>query len=102
MKHLTEEELIAHYYSEDGCKAEAQNHLQACKPCAQAYEELSKLLRSVHAPEVPLRSSEYGAQVWQSIQGSLRPYEPTRKRSFYRWSHSGPGESGNTLTPGLW
>jgi hypothetical protein len=85
MKHLTEEELIEHYYSEDFYKAEAEVHLQACKHCAQAYEELGKLLGSVRAPEAPVRGSEYGAQVWQSIQGSLRPYQAKRKRSFFRW-----------------
>jgi hypothetical protein len=85
MKHLTEEELIEHYYSEDFYKAEAEMHLQACKHCAQAYEELGKLLGSVRAPEPPARSAEYGAQVWQSIQGSLQPYQPKKKLSYFRW-----------------
>ncbi len=85
MKHLTEEEMIGHYYSEDFCKAEAETHLRACKRCAQTYEEFGKLLGSVHAPGVPLRGSEYGAQVWQSIQGSLQPYGPKRKGRFFHW-----------------
>lgn len=89
MKHLTEEELIEHYYSEDLYKAESEAHLQACKHCAQAYDELGKLLSSVHAPEPPARSAEYGAQVWQSIQGSLRPYQPKTKRSYFRWPQLG-------------
>jgi hypothetical protein len=84
MKHLTEEELIEHYYSEDFYKAEAELHLQACRHCAQAYEELGKLLGSVHPPEPPVRNSEYGVQVWQSIQGSLQPYPAKRKRSYFR------------------
>jgi len=85
MKHLTEDEMISHFYSEDLCQAEAEIHLQTCKRCAQAYEEFSQLLRSVHAPGVPRRGSEYAAQVWQSIQESLQPYRPMRKRSFFRW-----------------
>ena len=40
MKHLTEEELVEHYYGEDLYKADAELHLQACGQCAQAYEEL--------------------------------------------------------------
>jgi hypothetical protein len=87
MKHLTEEELIEHYYSEDFYKADAEVHLQACKRCAQAYEELGRLLGSVRAPEPPARNSEYGAQVWQSIQGQLRPYQPKNKRSYFRLPH---------------
>ena len=85
MKHLTEEEMIGHFYSEDLRPAEAEIHLQACKQCAQAYEEIRELLRSVQAPGVPLRGSEYGAQVWQSIQGSLPPYQPMRKRPIFHW-----------------
>jgi len=87
MKHLTEEEMIEHYYSEDFYKAEAELHLQACKHCAQAYEEIGKLLRSIRSPEMPARSSDHGAQVWQSIQGSLQPYASKRKRSYFRWFH---------------
>src|SRR5215469_16172400 len=85
MKHLTEEEMIGLFYSEDLRAAEAETHLQACQQCAQAYEEFSTLLRSVQAPGVPLRDSEYGAQVWQSIQGSLPPYRPMRKRPIFSW-----------------
>ncbi len=85
MRHLTNEEMIEHYYSEDFYKADAEIHLQACKQCAQAYEELGKLLGSVRAPETPARSSDYGEQVWRSIQGSLRPYESKRKRSWFHW-----------------
>jgi hypothetical protein len=85
MKHLSEEEMIAHYYSGDSCKAEVEIHLQACKQCGEVYEEFSKLLRSVHAPDVPLRGSEYGAQVWRSIQGALHPYGPNRKRRLFQW-----------------
>ena len=85
MKHLTEEEMIGLFYSEDLRAAEAETHLQACQQCAQAYEEFSTLLRSVQAPGVPLRGSEYGAQVWQSIQGSLPPYRPMRKRPIFSW-----------------
>ena len=39
MNHLTEEELIAHAYSEDG-KDAAQQHLGACGECAKAYTAL--------------------------------------------------------------
>jgi hypothetical protein len=91
MKHLTEEEIIEyyyvieHYYSEDFSKTETEIHLQRCKQCAQAYEEFSALLGSVRATGVPLRGSEYGAQVWESIQRSLQPYGPKRKSSFFHW-----------------
>ena len=86
MKHLTEEELVEHYYGEDLYKADAELHLQACGQCAQAYEELGKLLGTLRSAEPPARGAEYGAQVWQSIQGSLPRYPEKKKRfSFFAW-----------------
>ena len=85
MKHLTEEEMIEHYYSEDLYKADAEIHLQACKQCSQSYAELDKLLGSVRASEPPARSVHYGDQVWQSIQGALQPYQAKQKRNFFQW-----------------
>lgn len=85
MKHLTEEEMIEHYYSEDFYKAETEMHLQACKQCSQAYAELGKLLGSVRAPEAPVRGPEYGEQVWRSIRGLLPAYLPKPKARLFHW-----------------
>jgi hypothetical protein len=83
MKHLTEEELINHYYAEDFHKAEVEAHLRICPPCAWAYDELGRLLSNVRAPETPVRDSEYGARVWHSIQASLEPYRVKQKRRLF-------------------
>jgi hypothetical protein len=85
MKHLTEEELIDHYYAEDLYKADAEAHLQACSLCAQAYDDLGKLLASARAPQPPVPSADYGAHVWHSIQSQLQPYQPKQKRSYLHW-----------------
>jgi hypothetical protein len=85
MKHLTEEEMIEHYYAEGFSKPKAELHLQACKSCLQTYEELGSLLGGIRAPESPDRGPQYGAQVWESIQGSLQPYSGEHKRRFFLW-----------------
>jgi hypothetical protein len=89
MKHLTQEELIEHYYSEDFYKVEAELHLQACKHCSQAYDELGKLLGGIRGPEPPARSAEYGNEVWRSIQGSLAPYPKKSKVIRMPWRQFG-------------
>jgi hypothetical protein len=86
MKHLTEEEMIEHYYSEDLRKADVEAHLRVCTPCSRAYEELGRLLGSIRSTEIPQHGPEYGTQVWQSIRGSLLAYQPKRKRSFFHWA----------------
>jgi hypothetical protein len=85
MRHLTDEELIDHYYAEDLYKAEAEIHLQDCGRCAQAYEELGRVLGSVQAPEAPARNSDYGEHVWQAIRREVQPYQTKKKRSYFQW-----------------
>jgi hypothetical protein len=83
MNHLTEEQLVAHYFAEDANRVVAETHLRICSRCDQAYEEISSAL-AVRAPEPPARESGYGKRLWQSIEAPLRPY-PATKRSYFSW-----------------
>ena len=79
MKHLSEEELIEHYYEESGRGADAERHLKACSACARCFAELRRDLDGVKRLAPPARGEGYGEQVWQSIRGSLPVYEkPSR------------------------
>ena len=52
MSHLGDEELILHYYSEDGPGlATIGRHLKTCAQCARAYEALAHTLDAVTPPE---------------------------------------------------
>lgn len=91
MRHLTEEELIEHYCAGDlrvrgFLKTEAELHMQACNQCARAYQEIVRVLGAVHGPEPPVRSADYGTQVWQAIQGQLPEYRTKRKWSEVFWT----------------
>jgi hypothetical protein len=72
MKHLSKEQLIEHYYGEDG--ADVKHHLEICRECADAYAALGRDLGALKAPEAPDRASLYGEQVWGSISNSLPAY----------------------------
>ncbi|HVZ22819.1 MAG TPA: hypothetical protein VG871_17220 [Vicinamibacterales bacterium] len=53
MSHLSDDDLVLHYYGEDGAEAVvAERHLQSCGRCAQAYEALTRILRAVTAPDI--------------------------------------------------
>ena len=80
MNHLTEEELIAHAYSEDGM---AQQHLGTCGECAKAYAALRSDLAEMKFTAPPVRDALYGKRVWESISGSLPAYE-MRKAQWLR------------------
>jgi hypothetical protein len=88
MNHLTEEQLILHYYGEDfgepagietahvGSLA-IEQHLDDCTECRSMYTSLQRVLNIVDSMPVPERPADYGAQVWQRISDRL----PARRRS---------------------
>ena len=87
MNHLTEEELILHYYSEEGDAFAAEQHLDQCEACRAHYSALQRVLNVVDTLPVPARSEEYGGEVWRRIEGRI----PSRRRwwvleSPWRWA----------------
>jgi succinate dehydrogenase/fumarate reductase cytochrome b subunit len=52
VNHLSDDELVLHYYGEDGPHIVAvERHLRACAKCARAYEALVRSLDAVTPPE---------------------------------------------------
>ena len=84
MNHLTEEQLVLHYYGEEGAALETAQHLEQCDDCRALFGSLQRTLNVVDSMPIPERGGEYGAQVWQSLKGKL----PARR---WRWIwSSGP------------
>lgn len=53
MNHLNDDELVLHYYHEDGPDlVTAARHLETCVDCARAYEGLARTLRAVTPPDI--------------------------------------------------
>jgi hypothetical protein len=80
MNHLSEEQLILHYYGEPGEPGEpgdsgdalaCEHHLEECGDCRALYASLERVLNVVDSLPVPERSAEYGAQVWRRIEHSV-------------------------------
>jgi anti-sigma-K factor RskA len=86
MKHLSEEQLILHYYGEegDGEAAEAlavELHLEECGDCRGLYGSVQRVLNVMDSVPVPDRPADYGAQVWQR----LAPRLPSARRQWWSW-----------------
>jgi hypothetical protein len=84
-QHLSEEEMIDHYYGETTQSSRAERHLKACVRCADEYSALERDLGGVKALVPPLRGEGYGQEVWGAIRGSLTPYEARK----WRWPSLG-------------
>lgn len=68
MNHLTEEQLILHYYGEEGGDALAcERHLDECDACRGFYASLQRVLNAVDAMPVPDCGAEFGERVWARI-----------------------------------
>jgi uncharacterized protein with PIN domain len=61
MTHLSEEQLVQHYY-DDG-EREIAEHLQSCESCGARMQKLKAVMESIEIP-VPERDENYGATVW--------------------------------------
>jgi hypothetical protein len=68
MTHLSEEQLILHYYRE----SDASEHLQACEPCRAEFERLAEALDACNHYTVPERPAEYETMLWQRIAPEFR------------------------------
>jgi hypothetical protein len=95
MNHLSEEQLILHYYGEPGDAVETEQHLDQCGDCRALYGSLQRLLNTMDSLPVPERDAEYAARVWQKIEHSLAP----RRRSWFwaprwRWAFAGAAFAG--------
>lgn len=88
MNHLTDEELLQHYYGEG--RPEDTQHLAACPACFAAFATLREDMEQISsavATTVPLRDAE---QVWNPLRASLIPHasKPNQKRSWFHLRRS--------------
>jgi hypothetical protein len=95
MNHLSEEELILHYYGEEGETLTVERHLEDCGECRAVYGGLQRVLNVVDSLPVPDRAADYGARVWKRIERQI----PGRRRlwalpSPWRWAAVGAAFAG--------
>ena len=80
MMHLTDEQLVLHFYGDNDDRKIAE-HLEECDACRTGMERIALVLNAVEMP-VPERSEEYGAQVWHNLRGFLPENE--KKESWWQ------------------
>jgi hypothetical protein len=95
MNHLTEEQLILHYYGEEGDALSAEQHLDDCNTCRDLFASLQRVLNVVDSLPVPDPGAEYATRVWSQIEGRL----PSRRRFLvpvfpWRWLAAGAAFAG--------
>src|SRR5204862_8186611 len=82
MQHLTEEQLVAHYYRDDDTPAAANEHLASCAACSAELDAISRVLAAVTDAPVPERGDDYGTKVWSRLRWRLGA---PRRRKQWQW-----------------
>lgn len=82
MQHLTEEQLVAHYYRDEDAPAAANEHLSSCADCAAEFDSITRVLALVKEAPVPERGDDYGEQVWTRLRWRLGA--PSRRKQ-WQW-----------------
>jgi hypothetical protein len=97
MSHLSEEQLILHYYGEadsdsggaGGAALAAEVHLEDCAECRAAYAALQRVLNVVDGLAVPVRAPDYGTQVWERVSSRIPGRRRLRWPAPLRWAAAG-------------
>jgi hypothetical protein len=78
MNHISDDDLVLHYYGEGRNHPAVDAHLSACPACRERFESLSQDLGLVSSLEAPERGEGYEAQVWAHVRPQLerRPARP--------------------------
>jgi hypothetical protein len=71
VKHLSEEQLISHYYGELDNPLEAVKHLESCEACCGRFAALDNDLSLMKAATIPDRPDDYGRRTWQRLEPRL-------------------------------
>ena len=95
MNHLTEEELILHYYGEEGDALAAEQHLDICEACRELFGSLQRVLNVVDSLPVPDPGAEYESRVWERVAGRLPARHRFQLPEFsWRWAAAGAALAG--------
>jgi succinate dehydrogenase/fumarate reductase cytochrome b subunit len=84
--HLTDDELVLHYYGEDGHDiVAAERHLRTCAQCTRARETLARTLNAVTPPALVDAPDDLPALRLALRDGAKRQFSPTRATIAFVW-----------------
>jgi hypothetical protein len=83
MKHLSEEQIVLHYYGDAEDTARVAQHLSDCAACRGEFERVQSMLQHIEPIEVPEQSVAFEEKTWLKIRDRL-----PERRLWTAWLHS--------------
>ena len=71
MKHLSEEQIVMHYYGDAEGEAEIQRHLFECAECRAEFARVEAMLRQIEPIEVPEPAANFEEKAWLNLRDRL-------------------------------
>jgi hypothetical protein len=73
MKHLSEEEIVEHFFSDAGSRATriAERHLDGCAECAAESARLADDMNAMQGMDFNELRADYGESVWSRVSAAL-------------------------------
>lgn len=89
-RHLSEEELILHFYGTSDDRETTERHLALCPQCRQVYSEQEKFMDLLNQVPVPEKPADYGQRARQRLFAELEAQAKPRARfSHFLWVWAG-------------
>ena len=79
MNHLSEEQIVLHYYGDAEEAAEVERHLAACPECRAEFGRVQSMLKQIEPLEVPEPAAGFEEKIWLNLRDRL-----PEKGSFFR------------------
>jgi hypothetical protein len=86
MKHLSQEQIVLHYYGDAEDEHEVLRHIGECSTCRDEFERVRLLLERIDPTEVPEPSPVYEEKVWLRLRDRL----PEKRFRFRQWLAAPP------------
>ncbi len=93
MNHLSEEQIVLHYYGDAEEATEVERHLAACAECRAEFARVQSMLRQIEPLEVPEPAAGFEEKTWLNLHDRL-PEKGSLLRRLFRpsppkWAFAG-------------
>lgn len=92
MKHLSQEQIVLHYYGDADSTEDARMHLAECDSCHEEFERVKALLVQIEPTSVPEPHESFEQKMWLNVRDRLPQKTTTGWHTLWspkRWAIAG-------------
>ncbi len=92
MNHLSEEQIVLHYYGDADGASEIERHLAECAECRAEFARVQAMLQQIESLEVPELAANFEEKTWLKLRDQLPEHGGFFRRLFgaqQKWALAG-------------